>query len=290
MLSKKKLLPSIFILSSLYSVSSNAGVFDLPDNCTYGRAESFELTSDDIGNGVEAGYDIYNDNDRNYDQAELNSWKQLVESLKEIIDSYDYVRIESPKFVLQNQSFRVKANLFDTFANIRFNNSEFGYVGTDKSSIEANAYRNMSFSKSYGAGLVWVNRANGMCSAESVWVQKPPQIISGDTSYNASNGQIVVNTNYKVDKYSEAAKNQNKLVRVQVNITSDNFNTTTSKSINVSELSSIKQISILPHAGAGLYSVQATVYDGNYVASLNLGSTFVRDGTVIPPCPRCNKN
>ena len=288
MFSKKILLLPVFVLLSINTEVANAGIFDLPENCTYGRAESFELTSDDISNGVEAGYDIYNDSDRNYDQEELNSWKELIESLKQIIDSYDYVRIESPKFVLQNQSFRVKANLFDTFANIRFNNSEFGYVGTDKSSIEANAYRSMHFNKTYGAGLVWVNRANGMCSVESVWVQKPPQIISGNTSYNS--GKIVANVNYMVDKYSEAAKSSNQLVRVQVNITSDNFNSTSSKSININELSSEQQISITPHAGAGLYSVQVTVYDGNFVASRNLGNTFVRDGTVTPPCPRCNKN
>ena len=288
MFSKKILLLPVFVLLSINTEPVNAGTFDLPENCTYGRAESFELTSDDISSGVEAGYDIYNDSDRNYDQEELNSWKQLIESLKQIIDSYDYVRIESPKFVLQNQSFRVKANLFDTFANIRFNNSEFGYVGTDKSSIEANAYRSMHFNKTYGAGLVWVNRANGMCSVESVWVQKPPQIISGNTYYNS--GKIVANVNYMVDKYSEAAKSSNQLVRVQVNITSDNFNTTSSKSININELSSEQQISITPHAGAGLYSVQVTVYDGNFVASRNLGNTLVRDGTVKPPCPRCNKN
>lgn len=287
MFTSKKLLTSALVISSLCSLSTNAVTFDLPNNCTYGKAKSFELSSDEISAGVEAGYDIYNDDDRNYDQEELNAWAALIESLKNIIDSYDYLRIESPKFVLQGRSFRVKANLFDTFANVRFNNSEFGYTGTDKSSIEANAYKHMKFEKTYGAGLVWVNRASGMCSAESVWVQKAPKINSGSASYNANNGKIVVNTNYKVDRYSEAAKNSSQSVSLQVSITSDLFQTTTSKTINVNSLSGNGSIAITPHAGRGPYNVRVTVFDGNYVGNKNLGDVFASNGEVIPPCPRC---
>ena len=45
-------------------------------------------------------------------QEEASDWGDIFKAVVEFVDSYDYLRVESPKFVLQGKSFRARGNLF----------------------------------------------------------------------------------------------------------------------------------------------------------------------------------
>jgi hypothetical protein len=271
--------------SALISFTSFANTLELPSNCQYGRVKSYDVhAGQDLANAIEAGYDIYQD--PNFSPAQYPAWFALVQGIRQIFEGFDYLRIETPKHVLQGVEFRTKANLFDRYANVRFSNSESGYVGTDKSNLDANAYLNMKFNKSYGVGLVWVHRAGGMCSAESVWVQKPPKVAGAALS--ASGGQVHVNLSYLIDKYSRAYKDPQTPLRVSVTTTNQVWMTSdfASKAVNNPSLSGQQTLSVRPRTGGGRYTVYATVDDGTYSHGEVVGSILV-PGVPISPCQGC---
>lgn len=278
---KRTVLACITILS----FTSVANTFELPSNCQYGRVKSYDLhAGQDLANAIEAGYDIYQD--PNLGPAQYPAWFALIQGIRQIFEGFDYLRIETPKHVLQGVEFRTKANLFDRYANVRFSNSEVGYVGTDKSNLDANAYLNMKFSRTYGAGLVWVHRAGGICSAESVWVQKPPKVAGATIS--TSGGQIHVNLNYLVDKYSRAYKDPQSPLTISVSATNDLWMTTDGISATISNptLNGQRTLSVRPRTGGGWYTVYATVHDGTYTHGEIVGYASV-PGATIPPCQNC---
>lgn len=276
---------TILMCSALFSLSTLANTYELPSNCQYGRVKSYDIRAgQDLGHAIEAGYDIYQD--PRMGPQQYAAWIALAQGIRQIFEGFDYLRIETPKHVLQGVPFRTKANLFDRYANVRFNNSELGYVGTDKSNLDANAYLHMQFDRTYGVGLVWVNRAGGMCSAESVWVQKPPRVAGA--AVTTSGGQIHVNVNYLIDKYSRAYKDSQVPVTITVTTTSDIWMTSDGATASVSNpsLSGQRSISVTPRTGGGSYLVYATVYDGTYSHSELVGSAFL-PGSMIPPCQGC---
>ncbi|WP_104403199.1 hypothetical protein [Vibrio penaeicida] len=278
----KYILPITAIALASTSLTSQAKTLDLPPGCEYGRVKSYDFKSEDVQQAVDNGYDIYQDPDYQENQQE---YQDFFEALVNLFNSFDYLRVEVPKHVAQNEVFRAKGNLFDRLAYVRFNNSEFGYVGKDKSNWDANSYHNMKFSKTYGYGLVWINRASGMCSAEGVWVQKKPRIISGD-AYQSS-GRVNASVQYLVDKFSTAAKDPSVNARLTIRVRDDLYGRTASKSYNLSSLNGSKVISVVP-ANAGINSVSISLSDGKYSDSLSLGYVHV-PGTPTPPpnCPRC---
>ncbi len=272
---KKLLIATSLCLSPFIS---QANVYELPNNCQYGRVKAYDFNSGDVKQAVDSVYNIYTDEDRtNEDHQEYSNF---IESILNLLDSFDYLRVESPKHVLQNDTFRVKGNLFDTFANVKFNNSEFGYVGTDKSSIEANAYHNMKFSKTYGYGLVWVNRAGGLCSAEGVWVQKEPEIQLVSLKY----GQAVVR--YKSDKYSQAAKDSNTKTKIEIFGRSFEGSKIEHNPIYLTNSSGIATLRFTSDYHGEKFFVHAKISDGNYSRTVLLGNVAGGSGG-HRPCPTC---
>lgn len=269
------------VATTLFLTAAEARQFELPLNCEYGRAKSYDIhAGEDLSNAIEAGYDIYQD--PSFSPTNYSAWLSLINGIRQLIDGFDYLRIETPDHVLQGREFRVKANLFDRLANVQFNNSEYGYVGTDKSNWDANAYLNMTFSRTYGTGLVWVNRASGMCSAEPVWVQKPPRVKSG--TVRLSDGKILTNLDYSIDKYSRAFKDSNTPVRVTITAVNSSGNAEVkTQLIHSSGLSGQSSVLFSPQTGGGTYTVYGTVNDGTYAHRITLGSVNV-PGPSYPPC------
>lgn len=276
---------AILTCSAVLSFTSAANTFELPSNCQYGRVKSYDLhAGQDLANGVEAGYDIYQD--PNFGTEQIPAWIALMQGIRQIFEGFDYLRIETPKHVLQGVEFRTKANLFDRYANVRFSNSEIGYVGTDKSNLDANAYLNMKFSRTYGVGLVWVHRAGGICSAESVWVQKPPKVAGAVLS--TSGAQIHVNLNYLIDKYSKAYKDPQTALTVSITATNNIWLTSDSNIAKITNPSLNGQytIGVTPRTAGGSYTVYATIHDGTYSHGEMVGYATI-PGASIRPCPNC---
>ncbi|EGU59472.1 hypothetical protein VINI7043_21926, partial [Vibrio nigripulchritudo ATCC 27043] len=48
------------------------------------------------------------------------SIRTFFEALLNLFNSFDYLRVEVPKHVAQNEVFRAKGNLFDRLAYVRF--------------------------------------------------------------------------------------------------------------------------------------------------------------------------
>ena len=91
-------------VSALISNSAEAGrIYDLPKNCKYGKSERFDYEGEELSNGIQSGYNIYNDPNWEYNQEEASDWGNIFKAVVEFVDSYDYLRVESPKFVLQGQ-------------------------------------------------------------------------------------------------------------------------------------------------------------------------------------------
>lgn len=276
---------SLLACSVLLSFSSFANDYALPSNCEYGRVKSYDVNAgQDLANAIEAGYDIYQD--PSFSPNQYSAWFALVQGITQIFEGFDYLRVETPKHVLQGVQFRAKANLFDRYANVLFSNSESGYVGTDKSNLDANSYLNMQFNRTYGVGLVWVHRSGGMCSAETVWVQKPPKVASAVVS--TSGGQIHANVSYLIDKYSRAYKDNQSPLRISINTVDTIWNTNDGTSVTVSNpsLSGQRTLSVAPNAGGGEYLVYATIHDGTYSHTELVGSAYL-PGATIPPCQNC---
>ncbi|QUJ69678.1 hypothetical protein KDD30_23400 (plasmid) [Photobacterium sp. GJ3] len=286
----KSILSFAALTMAVTSMTTQARSFDLPAGCEYGRVKSYDVQYQDVRNAIDSGYDIYNDpqtypDPSQPDQTDYNQeeYANFFEALINLFNSFDYLRVEVPKHVLQDEEFRAKGNLFDRYAYVRFNNSEFGYVGKDKSNLDANSYLNMKFSRTYGYGLVWINRAGGMCSAEGVWVQKKPRIVSASASH--ASGKIQANVQYLIDKYSTAAKDTSVNARLTIRVRDDLYGQSTSRSISLSALNGSQTISITP-ANPGINSVSISLSDGKYTDGQSLGYVRV-PGTPKPPCPRC---
>jgi hypothetical protein len=273
----KKSVFSIVILTTC-AFSAEARVYDLPAGCEYGRTEVFDYNTDNLQAGLEAGYNIYTDPQAN--SQDQNAWRSIFYAVKDLIDGYDYLRVETAKFVLQGETFRTKANLFDTFANVRFNNSELGYIGTDKSNIEANSYHYMSFPRTYGAGLVWVNRASGMCSAEMVWVQKMPTIEMVSLEY----GQAIVK--YSVDKFSKAAKDSTQKVILKLTGVAQEGSKIVHYPLKIDSINGTVALNFASDYRGTNFHVYASVDDGIYSKRVFLGTVTGGTGN-HRPCPSC---
>ncbi|MBA6303318.1 hypothetical protein [Colwellia sp. MB02u-14] len=281
-------LTSALVISSSLSFEVKAidNSFEPPTSCSYGR----DRTSWTLGE-TRVEFDFrYNESDEQEQDREAEEKEELLRKIVKIlevsIDSLDYIRIESPNYVLQGREFRAKGNLFDRFAYTRFHNSEEGYVGKDKSNWDGNSYLNMKFTDTHGLGVVWITRGDqSECSMEPVYVQKVPTIRTA--SADAGYGRIDVDLSYFVDHYSKASIESNTDVRIMVTTRSDGFGTTESKSFDFSQLDGNASVSVYPSTGGGPYSVRVQVFDGTYAKSEQLGSVFV-PGKSTPPCPNCN--
>ncbi|MBQ4811029.1 hypothetical protein A7985_00780 [Pseudoalteromonas luteoviolacea] len=261
----------------LVSNSALAVTNSLPANCDYGRHAPYDVEVHQVYHAVSDGLEVYGNP---YNPV---AWAEFFESMSELLDSFDYLRVETPKHVLRGSSFRAKGNLFDRYAYVNFHNSEKGYTGRDKSNLDANSYHYMSFNKTHGYGLVWITRGN-LCSAEGVWVQNKPSVSKRGLS--TSGGLITAKVNYSVDKYSKAAKDSKTPVKLTITSRSDGYNTRSSKTFTTTRTSGSYTLPISAHAGGGIYDIQVTVHDGNYHQTINMGSTWVQ-GPSIPPCEGC---
>lgn len=234
----------VFLNACFFVLPVKAEVF-LPDNCVFGRSED---PNEFIDNGP---FDIIS----------------------------NYLRIEGPSYVIQGEPSRFKGNLSDIYAYVNFFNSENGYVGRDKSNLEANAYKHMTFDETYGHGLAWITRRS-TCSAKDVWIQKRPTI-----SKKSLNGGSVLtaSVNFALDKYSEYFRHGVN-PKVRFNWTNE-AGLAGSKTVRPSGTSGIARVTIYG-TGGGPIRVRATVFDGNFSKSVYLGDTVVQ-GPIETPCKDC---
>lgn len=266
---------ALLLISQMWG-QVEAATNSLPQNCAYGRDKSYNVSSTNVGSAVQSGLSVVANP---YDPS---SWAQFVYSLGKLTDSFDYLRIEGPNHVLQGQYSRFKGNLFDRYAYVNFNSSEAGYVGRDKSNLDANSYLDVKFDKTHGYGLVWITRSN-LCSAKGVWVQKEPQI--SPITLMAQTRSMVAEVNYQIDDYSLAAKDPAVEPTITFAWSSTEGSHGISPSYKVSQnKGAFRAILVPPYAG--LYTVTARISDGNFGKSISLGSIYV-DGEPWRPCPTC---
>ncbi|MBU1619877.1 MAG: hypothetical protein KJ556_13905 [Gammaproteobacteria bacterium] len=267
---------ALMLLSQLW-ISSHAATNALPENCSYGRDTSYNVSGTNVSSAVQSGLSVAANP---YDPS---SWAQFVYSLGKLSDSFDYLRIEGPNHVLQGQNSRFKGNLFDIYAYVNFNTSESGYVGRDKSNLDANAYRDVKFDRTHGYGLVWVTRA-GLCSAKGVWVQKKPSV--SPITLMGSGGSFIAEVSYQVDPYSKAAKDPATDASIQFFWSGDDGGAGASPAYKFSANSGTFRTFENPTYGGG-YSVSARISDGNFSQLVQLGHVTV-SGAPWRPCPTCD--
>ena len=249
--------------------------FTPPANCGYGRQTAdFDLSS-------LAGFIEINGTDIGLPEDHTDA---VLGVLAAAVESFDYLRIESSKYVLRDHEFRVKGNLFDILRYVRFHNSELGFVGRDKSNLEANAYLYMKFPQTLGPAVVWIT-GNNMCSMESVYVQEPPRIL--DVDAEGFQNRINVALDYEVHEWSRAARDATVRPRVTFRLHSDTFGNTETISFNALNTSGTQNFAVFPTAGGGAYRVWVTLDDGTYSTTQYLGYQFVT-GPHVPPCQMCN--
>jgi hypothetical protein len=274
----------IILLSNIICLSTaHANYYEMPSTCEYDGKVSYDFELDSLQDQIELGYDIYQDpSSTTEDQTNHSNWLQLIVDL---INAFDSVKISTPKHVLQDVPFEVKADAFlDPYVNVKFSNSEKGYVGTDKTNLEMNAYKNMTFDYTYGTALVWAHRASGLCSSQAIWVQKEPKITSSNTYYNS--GKIKANVTYLIDKYSKAAKDSGTKVKITLKAVSDIYGSVMTSTIYNSTLDNTLSLGLFPTAGGGPYTVKVTINDGNFSKTKLVGSVIV-PGSRNPPCESC---
>lgn len=255
--------------------------FEPPSSCVYGRDRT-SWTLDVSQVEIEARY---NETDEQQEQDKKDLLENIIKILEVSINSLDYIRIETPNYVLQGEEFRAKGNLFDRFAYTRFHNSEFGYIGKDKSNWDGNSYLHMKFQNTYGLGLIWITRSDqSECSMEPVYVQKRPTILSAsaDTGY----GRIDVDLSFALDQYSQAVNDAAVNTRVTISARNGLYGNTQSETFTTSTTSGNRTFTLYPDTGGGSYIVTVTVSDGNFSTSHSLGDVVV-PGQSFPPCPTC---
>lgn len=218
-------------------------------------------------------------NDEENSNENYEKEREFAKFIYEFVDSYDYLRIEGPSHILQNNPARFKGNLFDPFANVRFHTGEDGYVGKDKSNIEANAYKHVTFDRHYGPSAVWITRS-GLCSAKGVWVQKRPKI----SKVSIEGGKLLdVTVKYSLDKYSKYYLSGE---RPEVTIRwFSEAGLSGQKVVKADPRSGTLSTTLHGLSGGDLY-VSAIINDGNFKNSVDMGKVFITN-KVLPPCKGC---
>lgn len=190
-------------------------VNSVPSNCIYGRDTS---TPDaEVSVSLEQAQNVYGlydsasngtATDSNITQEEKDGLTALAEIFKGWYETSRYLKVEGPVQVIQGKSTQFKANTFDPYNYVSFYSFEDGFIGRDKTNIEANAYKNITFDTTHGSSVVWAVD-DGRCSAIGVRVQKAPTITF--LGYNQNTG--VARYRYTIDKYStNSMKNLKSLI------------------------------------------------------------------------------
>ena len=183
--------------------------------------------------------------------------------------------VSGPKYMAQGKAEKFRADLgwSYVFSDVKFSTSEAGYVGTDKSSIDANAYKNITFNSSRGTEYVWAETDVNIgsegtvkgCSYTEVMVHKKPTFPGSTTfSFNTNTEMFVVSASYAVDSYSQAARESGTNVTAVVRLQHLLYGTTTYVTKQFSATSGNVNLSIRQNAGRGAYSVSLEIRDGNY--------------------------
>jgi hypothetical protein len=269
-------LTAMLLISQIWG-QVEAATNTLPQNCAYGRDKSYNVTYNEVDKAIQSGLAAAA---TVYDPL---SWGQFVLALGKLANSFDYLRIEGPNHVLQGQYSRFKGNLFDRYANVNFNTSEAGFVGQDKSNLDANSYLDVKFDKTHGYGLVWITRSN-LCSAKGVWVQKQPQVTP--ITLMSQPGYMVAEVSYSVDPYSQAAKDPAVEPTIAFSWSSAEGEFGMSPSYKMSADKGAYRALLTPQYG-GTFTVTARVSDGNFSTNIPMGKVYVV-GEPWRPCPTCD--
>ncbi|HEY0921146.1 hypothetical protein [Rheinheimera pacifica] len=264
----------LFLVSAVGSMATQAVESSLPQHCDYGRVKQYDVQVTQVTSAIESGFQLYGS------PYSPQAWGQFAYSLGSLLNSFDYLRIQAPSHVLQGSPFTFKGNLFDPFAYVNFHTSEKGYVGRDKSSIEANAYYQTSFDQTYGYGLAWITRGN-LCSAQGVWVQKLPDFQLVSLTY----GRAVIKVN--IDQFSRAAKDP----AVRSKITLRGFAQEGSQiehyPLSFDQLTGNITVNFSSDYFGTNFKIYATIDDGTYTQVKYIGTVTGGVGH-HQPCPTCH--
>jgi len=232
----------------------------VPESCEYGRDSAdtdVTLSLDDWTNAqtLSNSYTGGDWDDGQYSEEDQQAAADLAETFRGWWNNFDYLKIEGPKYVLQNRPTQFKANTFQIYDYVSFFSLEDGYIARDKSNLQADAYKSITFDSSYGPSLVWITN-NNLCSAKGVWVQKAPTVTRA--SYIESTGQVTFDVT--IDRYSKNIVNdRSTLLSIKYG---DRYITT----FNVSGTSGRFSFNIFDYAYEFGSHITATVTDGTFTA------------------------
>ncbi|WP_156413666.1 hypothetical protein [Lacimicrobium alkaliphilum] len=159
---------------------------------------------------------------------------------------------------------------------VDFFNSEVGYVGSDQTNLDSNAYYSMSFSSSArGLGWVWtVNEATTKCSSLMIYIHTLP---TGSANSISGGNKITTNISANIDSFSKNSIEGNGLPK----ITYVYLNTYWNREEKV--ISTSTQKTPYPQYN-GIYNVSARISDGTYSKTIQIGSVFYNGGQDCSSC------
>ena len=134
----------------------------------------------------------------------------------------------------------------------------------------------MKFSRTHGAGLVWVTDGE-LCSSEMVWVQKKPKLVYKSNAYSPYDNAARVNIGWFVDKYSKAAKDPNTKARIWLNATHNGISS--SSSVPLTQLTGSTNITVNTST-SGWHSISLEISDGTYREKIHLNNLYIPGETL----------
>jgi len=195
--------------------------------------------------------------------------------------------LKSPKYVLRGEpaSYKVEgpsglnSDQDDALVNSQFEGSH-GVITLDFWSGEG--AKNISLNL-MGKTFVWASHKT-RCSMDEVYVQNRP--IINKISFSSTNRSVVLS--YEISQFSRAHI-ENFQPKIYVKWKEDvygDYGASGEVTLN-SLLGTITISNLKIGSGAGLFKLEARVYDGSYSTTLDIGTIRVA-GIPKPPCPTCN--
>lgn len=199
--------------------------------------------------------------------------------------AHNDLKAEGPKYVGTNitRSFKGDYHFDLSFETrwVNFYNSYDNFVGDEKTNFEMNAYKEMTFPNSArGPQWVWVKEETfdsltSGCSKMGIFVQNLPTATANSLSGGSSiRGQIGASIDVSYSKNAVEGDGKPKITYTFVNTWYSKVERITSSS---------NSFMYAPRYN-GIYEVSASVSDGSYSKTVNLGSTHFSGGTDCNTC------
>jgi len=212
-----------------------------------------------------------------------------VPSYCELGRAHNDLKIEGPKYLLEQMSYRFKGDYHFDFSfetrYVDFFNSASGYVGSDSTNSEMNSYLDITIPRySRGPIYLWAieddgNGLNGLdngCSYMEAFVQNAP-IISKKSLTGGKSIVASVNASYDVF-YSKIANEDNAKAVITFIATHQDY-----RHISERKSGTSKSVTMYPQY-SGLYNIRAEIFDGTYKKSVQLGVAHYTGGGRCTTC------